>query len=141
MAGDLIVEVVPSVPLKTLATAPPQVIGLLNYGNIPIPVVDFKMLMEGELCREALHTRIIILQKDFDGKSLLIGVRAEKVTEVFESELKAFEDKGVASERWPFANGVLTDSKGLMQFIDTNKFIEWYCQTLKEKADQAMEQE
>lgn len=140
LSGDVVIEVIPSVHLLPLPTAPSQVIGLLNYGKIPVPVLDFCLLMEGRSCKEALHTRILMLHGEVEGKELLIGLRAEKVTEVFERDIEAFQDKGVACEKWPFLDGVVADPKGIIQRVDADKLFEWYTKVVQAGIEAALEE-
>lgn len=138
LSGEVIIEVVPSIQLTDLPTAPDHVVGLLNFGGIPLPVIDFCMLMEGRPCKEALHTRIMLLEGQSAGRSLLIGLRAEKITEVFECELDEFQDKGVTCEKWPFLDGVIAHSKGVIQRVDADKLFEWYTKVIQEGAEAAI---
>ncbi len=111
ITGDVVIEVVPSVKLLPLATAPLQVVGLLNYGGIPIPVLDFCILMEERPCRDALHTRIMLLQGAVEEKS--------------------FQDKGVTNEKWPFLDGVAAGTQGLIQRVDADKLFAWYTKVVQ----------
>lgn len=135
LSGEVVIEVVPSVKLFDLSTAPLLVVGLLNYGGVPLPVLDFSFLMEGRPSHEALHTRIILLQHE----SLMIGLRAEKVTEVFEGNLEDFQDKGIANDRWPFLDGVMTSADRVIQRIDAEKLFEWYTNVVQKGVESALE--
>ncbi len=138
LSGEIVIEVVPSIHLMPLRTAPNHVVGLLNYGGIAIPVLDFSMLMENRLSRDALHTRIMLMQGEMEDRSLLIGMRAEKITEVFDCDVDAFKDKGVSCEKWPFLDGVLTEKKGVIQRVDADKLFEWYTKVIQEDAEAAI---
>jgi chemotaxis signal transduction protein len=139
ISGDAVIEVVPSVKLFVLPTAPSQVVGLLNYGGGPLPVIDFSILMESRPSREALHTRIIILQGEVDEKPFMIGLRAEKVTEVFDGNLEDFQDKGITNNKWPFLDGVMAKSNQVIQRIDAEKLFEWYSNVVQKGIESAME--
>lgn len=139
ISGDAIIEVVPSVKLFDLPTAPSQVVGLLNYGGFPLPVIDFSILMEARPSRDALHTRIILLHSEIEGRSLMIGLRAEKVTEVFEGDLEGFQDKGITNDKWPFLDGVMAKSNKVIQRVDAEKLFEWYSNVVQKGIESAME--
>lgn len=138
LSGDVVIEVVPNIQLIPLPTAPNHVVGLLNYGGAGIPVLDFCLLMEGRPSREALHTRIMLLEGESNGKQLMIGLRAEKITEIFDIDLEAFQDKGIACEKWPFLDGVATQKNGVVQRVDADKLFEWYIKVIQEDAEAAI---
>lgn len=139
ISGDAVKEVVASVKLFQLPTAPPQVVGLLNYGGHPLPVLDFSVLMENRPSREVLHTRIILMENEDSENPLKIGLRAERVTEVFESELDEFQEKGIVNEKWPFLNGVMASSNRVIQRVDAQKLFEWYSNVIQKGLESAME--
>lgn len=139
ISGDVVVEVVPNVALSELPTAPEQVCGLLSYSGLSIPVIDFRMLMEGLHSSDVLSTRIILVKGNVQSYELLLGLRAEKVTEVFEAELVSFQSQGIACEKWPFLDGVIGSENKVIQRVDEDKLFSWYSKVLQKPTEEAIE--
>lgn len=127
MSGEDIIEVIPNVGLVAVNAAKLYVAGMLNYGGTTIPVLDFCILMQGKPCRAALHTRIIVVQGNVNGEDVTVGLRAEKVTEVSEIDPESFHPDAMMKSPWPFLGGILTDEQVLVQLVEGDKFLAWYC--------------
>ncbi|MGB5064593.1 MAG: chemotaxis protein CheW [Candidatus Competibacter sp.] len=80
-AGE-IVEVLPLVALKRVPSAPPYLVGLLNYYGVLVPVVDLNRLIGETPCRERLSSRILLTRHPLpDGRVELLGLLVEQATE------------------------------------------------------------
>ena len=76
-----IVEVVPMVNLRQLPHTPDYVAGVFNYHGDIVPVIDLRALMEGEVCRRRLSSRVIIVDYPCEnGTTRLLGLMGESVT-------------------------------------------------------------
>jgi chemotaxis-related protein WspB len=128
MPGDEIIKVVPDIPLESMTTATSYVVGVFNYAGVPIPVIDFGLLMQKTSCQKALHTRLIIIQSIVEGKPCILGVRAEKVTAVFEVDINAFQQEVQAIQPWPFLGGVYSTDRMLLQLVKGDVLLKWYYQ-------------
>ncbi|CCB86163.1 chemotaxis signal transduction protein CheW [Parachlamydia acanthamoebae UV-7] len=122
--SQYIVEVVPNVKLKELPHTPPYVAGLLNSGGSPIPIIDFCQLIENRPSQACMHTRIIVLSDQVEGKQHSMGIIAEKVTETIDRELSDFVDPGVLIEELPFLGKVLNDYGGMIRMVQVPKLFE-----------------
>ena len=112
------VEVVPLLDLKRLPHSPNGVAGIFNYRGRPVPAIDLCALTLGRPSREQISTRIIILRhEDSKGRLQLIGVIAERATELLRKEgrdaLKPITD----SSRAGFLGPVMMDDRGFLQLV------------------------
>jgi chemotaxis-related protein WspB len=104
-----VVEVLPLVAITPIPKAPAGVAGLFNYHGRPVPAIDLSQLTMG---RSARNRR---------GKTHLLGLIAEKVTETVRREPADFVASGVTTDRAPYLGPVATDARGVLQWID----VEW----------------
>lgn len=114
---EFVVEVIPKVNLKTIPQTPPFVSGRMNYGGIPIPVVDLCQLLENRPSSSAMHTRIIVLKDIYEGENRYMGLMGEKITETFDRERKQFIESGFTIDQFPYLKGVLTEGGFSVQFL------------------------
>lgn len=137
IAGDDIQEVVPNIPLMPLpSTTSPFVVGILNYGGVPVPIVDYCLLLDKPACPQALHTRLIILRGTEDTRPVPLGLRAEMVTAVFTADESQFQEHDANSQRWPFLAGVYSDGRGIIQLVDVKKLLPWVSEMVKIKVEE-----
>jgi chemotaxis-related protein WspB len=104
LAADRIVEVISLLPLRTIRRAPDAVVGLLNYRESFIPVVDISALELGRPAHRRLSTRIAVVRHPIV-EAALFGLVAEKATEMLNFDPRAFT---------PFASG----PRGPVQRLD-----------------------
>lgn len=120
-----VIEVIPKIKLKRIPQAPEYVAGLMNFGCVPIPVVDFCQLIDGNPCHACMHTRIMILNYiNVYGTNRQMGLIAEKVTETFEQDPDDFLDSGVQLKSLPFMGGVLSTEQQSTQFVYVDKLFD-----------------
>jgi chemotaxis-related protein WspB len=116
---DYVIEVIPKVTLKEIPHSPPNILGLLNYGGQPLPVVDLVQMIENRPVNSSLHSRIIVIQcrhLKVDVQSFALAV--EKVTETAEMDRDRFYKTGLEVVDLPFLDGLYTDERQTIQFID-----------------------
>jgi chemotaxis-related protein WspB len=117
-----VVEVLPLVAITPIPKAPAGVAGLFNYHGRPVPAIDLSQLTMGRSARNRLNTRIVLVHyPDGRGKTHLLGLIAEKVTETVRREPADFVASGVTTDRAPYLGPVATDARGVLQWID----VEW----------------
>jgi chemotaxis-related protein WspB len=112
------VEVVPLLELKKIPQSPPGVAGIVNYRGRPVPAIDLCALTLGRPARAQLSTRIIILRhQNSNGPVRLVGVIAERATELLRREggdvLKPVTD----GARSGFLGPVMMDERGFLQLV------------------------
>lgn len=111
--GRRIVEIVPMVALRPVASAPPHVRGFLDYRGRVVAVVDLCELVAGRPCRDRLDSRILIVEFPEDRKAGLLGLLAEGVVDTIRAEAAAPLDRRL--EVAPHLGGVFRTELGLVQ--------------------------
>jgi chemotaxis-related protein WspB len=99
--------------------APAGVAGLINYRGRSVPVVDLSELMLGEPARPHISTRLILVRY---GEHLL-GLIAERATEMMRREAGNFADSGLASDAAPYLGPVTQDGNRLIRWIEVQKLL------------------
>ena len=113
-----VVEIVPLLEMKRLPQAPPGVAGIFNYRGRPVPAVDLSALTLGQPAAERLSTRIIIVSHSGkDGESHLLGLVAERATEMLRKDVSEFIDSGVRLGQAPYLGPLLMDQQTPVQWI------------------------
>ena len=119
-----VVEVVPKVILKKIPHAPEFCAGLLNFGGIPVPVIDFCRLIENRPSGDSMHTRIILFKNpDSENQTPVMGLIAEKVTETTDQETSSFMDSGIKIKEFPYLGGVYTINGKVTQLVLIDELI------------------
>lgn len=122
--SEPIVEVVPKVILKKIPHAPEFCAGILNFGGLPVPVVDFSKIIENRPSVDSMHTRIMLFKNpDSENPAPVLGIIAEKVTETTEREASDFLDPGVQVKDLPFLGGVLNIDGKVTQLVLIDELI------------------
>jgi chemotaxis-related protein WspB len=118
LEASRVVEVVPLLELKPLPQAPAGVAGIFNYCGRPVPAVDLCALTLGQPAGERFSTRIIIVNYPDDrGTNHLLGLIAERATEMLRKNADDFLDSGVKLAEAPYLGPVLMDDKSPVQWI------------------------
>jgi chemotaxis-related protein WspB len=124
LEASRVVEIVPLLTLKRFPQSPPAVAGMFVYRGRPVPALDLCKLTLGRPAAEHLSTRIIIVKHgDASGKEQLVGLIAERTTETIRREPKDFMDARVELSAAPFLGPVLTDDRGVIQLVSTEKLL------------------
>jgi len=125
LEANRVVEVVPLLELKRFPQSPPGVAGLFIYRGHPVPALDLCSLTLGRAATEHLSTRIIIVNYSATPhEEQLVGLIAERATETIRREPKDFSEPSVQLSTAPFLGPVLTDDKGVIQLISTQKLLQ-----------------
>ena len=119
-----VVEVVPLVALRQMPLAAPGFAGIFNYRGHPVPAIDLCQLTLGQPASEFLSTRIIVIScADADGNERLLGLIAERATEMMRREANEFKDHGFEARGAPHLGPVLFDDQGAIQWIHEQKLL------------------
>ena len=131
---DPIVEIIPQVPLRKITQAPDYMPGLLNYGGMPVPVVDFTHLLVGRPSVPYLSTRVILFRREQDGgHQETLGVLAERVTDTIDREPSEFVNSGFNLRESRFIGGVVNDPQGLIYHVLVNELFDTVHKVLSPK--------
>ncbi len=118
LEASRVVEVVPLLEMKQLPQAPRGVAGLFNYRGRPVPAVDLSALTLGHPACERCSTRIIIVNyPDDSGTNRLLGLVAERATEMVRKEATDFVDSGVKLDQAPYLGPIFMDDRSPIQWI------------------------
>lgn len=111
-----VIEIFPQVKLKTIAGLKKHdcLVGLLNYGGKPVPVVDLCLLIDKRPSSDSMHTRLILVEID----KHLLALMAEKVTETAVLKKEQFMESGLKLKELPFLNGVYSSGDKAIQYFD-----------------------
>ena len=119
-----IAEVLPLVSIKRIPLAPPGVAGVFECRGVPVPAIDLSQLVLGRPAECRLSTRMIVVRYPGDnGEAHLLGLVAEKATEMMRREPADFVESGVNSAGAPYLGPVVTDARGLVQWVDVSKLL------------------
>lgn len=119
-----IASVVPAVGVKEIPHAPAGVAGIIDYHGVPVPLIDLSQLALGRPARQRLGTRIILVNyPDRTGVSHLLGLLAERATEVMRRDSAEFVASGVGNDNAPYLGPVITDADGMIQWVTLDKLL------------------
>src|SRR5665213_2619563 len=102
-----VVEVLPLVHWKTVPDPPPGIVGMINYRQAPIAVLDLSLLMYGRPSEQRMNTRIILVRTggassedgaiarvtgaaEDEGRGMILGIVAERVMGAVQRDPMAF---------------------------------------------------
>ena len=119
-----IAEVLPLVSFKQVPRAPQAMNGLFNYRGAPVPVIDLTQLTLGRPSARRLSTRLVLVHYPDDaGQTHLLGLVAERATQTARHEASDFVASGVTNTGAPYLGPVVTDARGLLQWIDVRTLL------------------
>ena len=136
-----VVEVVPSVELRSVPHGPPYLAGLLGYRGKVVPVIDLGLLMGAAPCRNCLSTRIILVndapgghnqgKDDLDDSSenrrrwpsnpvpasSLLGLIGEQVSDLTKVQREQLVPSPIQLLHAPFLDATVQTNQGIVQMI------------------------
>jgi chemotaxis-related protein WspB len=119
-----IAEILPLVGVKRIPLAPTGVAGVIDYHGAPAPLIDLSQLALGRPARQRLGTRIILVNyPDQEGATQLLGLLAERATEIIRRDPADFVASGVGNDAAPYLGPVAADAQGLVQWIQVDKLL------------------
>lgn len=119
-----IAEVLPLVGVKQIPGALQAMAGLFTYHGAPVPVIDLSQLMLGWPAARRLSTRIVLVHyPDQSGHTHLLGLIAERATQTSCHEPSDFVPSGVTNAAASYLGPVVTDARGLLQWIDVRTLL------------------
>ena len=111
-----IVEVIPAVHLRSV---PAYVAGVFRYRGVIVPVIDLSQLIGNTPAAARLSTRIILTRHvGANGQVHILGLRAEKATDIMASDASAPMPSGVVAAEAPYLGGLSQQGGALVQFIN-----------------------
>lgn len=117
-AYDDIVEVLPALTLQPITPESTPVVGLLQYREGLVPVVDFAQILTGRVCVRQFSTRILMMHHLAPEESLpWMGILVERATSIVDVEQEDFISVEGLQEV-PYLKGVYTDKDGQIAQVD-----------------------
>jgi len=119
-----VAEVLPLLDVKHIPLMPPGVAGAFSYRGKPVPVVDLNELTYGRPAAKRLSTRLVLVYYSAQaGSNHLLGLIAEKATELVRHGADRFTEPGVSNRETPYLGPVVADEAGLIQWIDPQRIL------------------
>ena len=119
-----VVGIVPLAKLHDVPQAPDYVAGILNYHGLSVPVIDMTRLMADNKTEYRLSARIVLLRIKTPGQSEnIVGLLAEKVTEVMRLFENDFKKSGVKNAKAKYLGDVITDNYGILQRLNVSELL------------------
>ncbi len=114
-----IVEILPLLEVTRVPRAPPGIAGLVSYRGKPVPVVDLCELTLGRPALPHISTRLILVRYEEN----LLGLIAERATEIMRRDAGSFVESGIASEAAPYLGPITQDGGRLVRWIKAQKLL------------------
>ena len=119
-----IVEVLPLVDSRPVPGAPAGVAGIIDYGGMPVPIIDLSQLLAGRPAHRRLSTRIVLIRWGrASGRQELLGLIAERATDTVRRDPADFRPSGVVRPSPPHLGGVVLDAAGPVHLIDVSTLL------------------
>ena len=93
-------EVLDLTPITKMPLAPPCMRGVVNVRGSAVPVVDLRVRFDLPPLPETVNTRILVLEMEIDGESVVLGGIADSVHEVIELEPGQIQPPPTIAMRW-----------------------------------------
>jgi len=119
---DLIIEIIPKIPLILVPHTPDYIVGVLNYGGDSVPVMDFSTILVGHPSKNSMHTRMILLRYPIKNDRIkIVGLIAENIVEVRDIDPKLFNAGGLHIPNFTFLNGMYNSQNESIQWVNLDQ--------------------
>jgi len=119
-----IIEIIPLVELKKIPLSEPLILGLLNYRGSPTLIIDLSQIFEKKYSNKSLSTRIIIINhKTKNNQSHLIGIVAEKITDIINLDESKLTHSQVQKNSHSPLNLIYKKNNHFIQLVKTENII------------------
>ena len=124
LEASRVVEVLPLLTLKEFPNATRGLAGIFNYRGRPVPAVDLCDLTMGQRAAERLSTRIIVVNyPDENGTNHLVGLIAERATDVLRRDARDFIDPGLKMGGASYLGPVFMDGSRTIQLLHEQRLL------------------
>jgi len=93
-------EILDSTRITKIPRAPEFMRGVINVRGSVVPVVDMRLKFGMASAESTANTRIIVLELNLDGETMILGALADSVKDVIELEQSQIEDPPKIGSRW-----------------------------------------
>ncbi|SOE64769.1 chemotaxis-related protein WspB [Burkholderia sp. D7] len=109
------------VPLKAMPGVPDWVAGVLDYEDVPVPVIDLAALALGRRSHERLSTRLALVHYPHETRTGVehkrLGILLERATRTLTLDRAAFRHAGVEAANARYLGPLARDAQGLVQWV------------------------
>jgi purine-binding chemotaxis protein CheW len=95
-----VTEILDLVPITEVPHSDPFVNGLINVRGKVVPLADLRINFGMEQKPPTVDTRIVVLEIEFEGDPVTVGIRADKVHEVTEVSASVLQETPKVGMRW-----------------------------------------
>mgnify|MGYP002789886631 CR=1 FL=1 len=117
-----ILRIIPKVTLKSVPYTMNYMVGFLNLGGKPVPVVDFCQLIEHRNAYPSMNSRIILIKDPQFESERILGILGEKVDEIIPLQAEQFSKTEFPLHYFPYLDKVYSDDKGIIQCVNILEF-------------------
>jgi chemotaxis-related protein WspB len=119
-----IAEVLPLVDCQAIPGAPSGVVGIIDYGGEPVPIIDLSRLLANRPAHRRLSTRIVLIRPGTDSSGpKLFGVIAERATDTVRRSPGDFRPLQLDGPSAPYLSGVALDAEGPVHLIHAGRLL------------------
>lgn len=118
-----VAEILPLVKLQEIPRAPHGVVGMIDYGGTPVPVVDLSIVLASRPALHRFNTRIVMVRCEAGGETRLLALIAERATETMRRDPADFRDPGVKAATPPDVWPVALDPGSPVYCMDVNRLL------------------
>jgi chemotaxis-related protein WspB len=118
-----VLEVVPRVHLRPVASSPPWLGGVFVYRAEVVPVLDLHRLVEVGECPHHLSSRIILVRYQQDGSERLLGLLAAQVADIRSLERTDQALASLAMPGRPDLGPVVADGADMLHLLDLDHLL------------------
>jgi chemotaxis-related protein WspB len=118
-----VAEILPLVELHEVPRAPHGMAGIIDYGGVPVPVIDLSAVLANRPAHRRFNTRIIMVRCNHGGDTRLLALIAERATDTMRRDPSDFRDPGVRALTPPDVWPVALDPEGPVYCMDVNRLL------------------
>lgn len=118
-------EIIPRVLIVKTSSQSDDLLGHIIFDGKPVPIADLSYLINRRSSQECMHSRIILMENT---EGCLFGLLAERVTEMIEVDLTAFDRTNLLPQKLPFLNGIAKLGETAVQLLDPEKLISFFAE-------------
>jgi purine-binding chemotaxis protein CheW len=116
-------EILDSTRITKIPRAPEFMRGVINVRGGVVPVVDMRLKFGMPNAENTSNTRIIVLELDLEGETLVLGALADSVRDVVELDQGQIEGPPKIGSRWrtEFIKGIGKHNDEFIIILDINR--------------------
>jgi len=116
-------EVLDLSTITKVPQAPDFMRGVINVRGSVVPVVDMRIKFGLPVSENTIHTRIVVMELDFEDETIILGAIADSVHSVIEIEAGSIEAPPKIGSRWntEFLKGIGKRDDQFIIILDIDK--------------------